>query len=59
MLDTYRETIPPGALDELYRLADTLCGRTLQYINSTRSGGGVAEILHCLVPLTEAPGLHH
>jgi trehalose synthase len=57
MLDAYRDIVPPGALDELWRLAEALRGRTLQHINSTRSGGGVAEILHNLVPLTAALGI--
>jgi trehalose synthase len=58
MLEAYRDVVPSSALDELYCLADALRGRTLQHINSTRSGGGVAELLSRLVPLTEALGVH-
>jgi trehalose synthase len=57
VLDAYRDIAPPGALEELYRLSDTLRGRALQHISSTRSGGGVAEILQRLVPLTDALGI--
>lgn len=57
MIETYREVVSQSVLDELYRLAEALQGRTLQHINSTRSGGGVAEILHRLVPLTNALGI--
>ena len=35
-----------------------LHGRTLQHVNSTVSGGRVAEILHWLVPLTEPLGIN-
>ncbi len=57
MLDAYRGVVPDEALNEVYDLAAALRGRTLQHINSTRSGGGVAEILHRLVPLTESLGI--
>lgn len=57
MIEAYREIVSQHVLDELYRLADALNGRTLQHINSTRNGGGVAEILHRLLPLTESLGI--
>ena len=57
MIEAYREIVPPSVLDDLFRLAEALRGRTLQHINSTRNGGGVAEILHHLVPLTSALGI--
>lgn len=49
--ESYRDIAPPGAIDLGYRLADLLKGRRLLHVNSTRWGGGVAEMLHRLVPL--------
>jgi trehalose synthase len=57
MLEAYRGVVPDEALSEVYDLAAALRGRTLQHINSTGTGGGVAEILHRLVPLTESLGI--
>lgn len=57
MLEAYRGVVSEEALSEVYDLAAALRGRTLQHINSTGSGGGVAEILHRLVPLTESLGI--
>ena len=57
MLDAYRGVVPEEALREVYDLAAALRGRTLQHINSTATGGGVAEILHRLVPLTKSLGI--
>lgn len=57
MLEAYRPFAPSPMLGEIYRLADALRGRTLQHVNSTRAGGGVAEILNRLVPLAESIGI--
>lgn len=57
MFEPYQEIVGQPVLDELMRLAEALRGRTLQHVNSTRNGGGVAEILHRLTPLTEALGI--
>jgi trehalose synthase len=57
VLEDYRPFAPPAMLDDIYRLAEALRGRTLQHVNSTRAGGGVAEILHRLVPLTASLGI--
>jgi len=40
-------------LDELRALAAQLSGRTVQMVNSTAMGGGVAEILNRLIPLIQ------
>ena len=58
MIETYRGVAPDSTLTELTILAEALQGRTLQHLNATRSGGGVAELLHRLVPWTEALGIH-
>jgi trehalose synthase len=42
----------------LYRLAEHLHGKTIQNINSTLVGGGVAEILTRMVPLLERLGIN-
>ena len=57
MIETYRGIAPDSTLNELTILAEALQGRTLQHLNATRSGGGVAELLHRLVPWTEALGI--
>jgi trehalose synthase len=44
-------------LEELELLAANLKGKTIQNINSTFSGGGVAEILSRMIPLLEQLGV--
>jgi trehalose synthase len=46
-----------SCLEELELLAANLKGKTIQNINSTFSGGGVAEILSRMVPLLEQLGV--
>lgn len=50
-LEAYREVCPPGTLDIIYKLAEKLKGKSLLHVNSTRLGGGVAEMLHRLIPM--------
>jgi len=56
-LDDYAAVIGAGELDELRALAKPLQGRTVEMVNSTAVGGGVAEILNRFVPLAEELGL--
>ncbi len=56
-LDDYRQVVPPGTIDLLRRLADRLRGRSLLHVNSTRVGGGVAEMLHRYLPLFQELGI--
>jgi trehalose synthase len=56
-LDDYREIAGPGVIDELRVLSERVRGRRMQHINSTRVGGGVAELLTRLVPLFNELGL--
>lgn len=56
-LEDYREVAPPGTVDLLHRLSEKVKGRSLLNINSTRFGGGVAEILTRLVPLLNELGV--
>jgi trehalose synthase len=56
-LNDYKEVAPKGSIDFLKRLADKLEGKGILHINSTKLGGGVAEILNSLVPLFNDVGL--
>jgi trehalose synthase len=56
-IDDYRAVVGDQVIDELYQLSKYLKGRQLQHINSTRVGGGVAEILQRMTPLTNELGL--
>jgi len=57
LLDDYAAVAGPEVIDRLRQLARPLAGRTVVHVNSTRLGGGVAEILAKLVPLTRELGL--
>jgi trehalose synthase len=52
-LENYAEVVGAGEIEELRVLAKPLRGRSIEMINSTAVGGGVAEILNRLVPLAE------
>lgn len=52
-LDDYADLLGAGEIAELRALAGRLEGRTIQMINSTSVGGGVAEMLNRIVPLVE------
>lgn len=52
-LDDYAQLLGAGEIEELRALAKPLRGRSIEMINSTAVGGGVAEILNRLVPLAE------
>ena len=56
-LTDYAGVIGEGEIEELRALAKPLAGRTVEMVNSTAVGGGVAEILNRLVPLGEELGL--
>lgn len=56
-LDDYREVTPKGTVEFLRRLAERVRGRRFLHVNSTRHGGGVAEILSRLVPLMTELGV--
>jgi trehalose synthase len=57
-LDDYAGLLGAGEIEELRALAKPLRGRSIEMINSTAIGGGVAEILNRLVPLAEELDLH-
>jgi len=56
-LEDYQEFAGPGVIEELRALAGRVAGRSMQHINSTPVGGGVAEILTRLVPLLRELGV--
>jgi trehalose synthase len=56
-LNDYAPVVGQEVIEQLQRLADRLGPRKFVHINSTRSGGGVAEILSRAAPLLEQLGL--
>ena len=57
-LEEYARILGEGEIEELRALAKPLRGRSIEMINSTAVGGGVAEILTRLLPLGEQLGLN-
>lgn len=57
LLDAYAEVAGADVIDHLRQLAAPLQGMRVVHVNSTRVGGGVAEILEKLVPLTRELGI--
>lgn len=56
-IEPYRNVAPRGTVDFLLRLAGRVQGRRFVHVNSTREGGGVAEILNRLVPIMRDLGI--
>ena len=56
-LRDYETVVDHSVIEELRLLGDRLSGRIIQHINSTYTGGGVAEILEHLVPLLNQLGV--
>ncbi|MEW6412791.1 MAG: glycosyltransferase [Candidatus Zixiibacteriota bacterium] len=57
-LDAYEEVAGKVAVSQLRQLANSLAGASVVHVNSTKAGGGVAEILHWLIPLMNDLGIH-
>ena len=57
ILADYRSIVPPELMAEIDELAERLRGKRVLHVNATAFGGGVAEILYTLVPLTSDVGL--
>jgi trehalose synthase len=57
MLNQYAPIVGANVIDQLRQLAQPLKGMKVVHVNSTREGGGVAEILHRLIPLKRELGL--
>jgi trehalose synthase len=56
-LADYQGSVDPEILEEIERLSKQLKGLKVVHVNSTKLGGGVAEILRSLVPLMNGLGL--
>ena len=56
-LDDYRGVVADEALSQLEQVARDLKGARVVHVNSTKQGGGVAEILAWLTPLMNDLGL--
>ncbi len=57
MLSQYRGIAPKGQLELLKILGSKLSGRSILHVNSTKAGGGVAELLHRIMPIMNGMGL--
>ena len=57
MLSDYEPIVGRGTIEELRLLGEKLSGTVIQNINSTFTGGGVAEILSRMVPLLNQLGV--
>ncbi len=50
-IQDYSKVVRPEVIDQLHQLAAPLAGAKVVHVNSTKLGGGVAEILDRLIPL--------
>lgn len=57
MISQYSGIAPKGDLVLLQKLGEKLRDRSFLHINSTRAGGGVAEILHRMIPILKEIGI--
>lgn len=57
VLDSYARIVGDEVIDHLRQLAASLVGMKVMHVNSTKEGGGVAEILNWLIPLKRELGL--
>lgn len=56
-LAEYRGVIDDSLIEEVRSLAGALKGARIAHVNATDSGGGVAEILHSIIPLYRDLGI--
>lgn len=57
MIDQYKGIAPKGDLALLRKLGEVFTGKSFLHVNSTREGGGVAEILHRMIPILRDLGI--
>ena len=57
LLEQYAVIVGNEVIDHLKQLANPLKGMKIIHINSTKEGGGVAEILNQLIPLKRELGI--
>jgi trehalose synthase len=58
MIEQYSGIAPRGDLLLLDKLSESLQKKSFLHINSTRAGGGVAEILQRMIPILESLGIN-
>ncbi len=58
-LDRYRRFVGEELLAHIYHIAASLAGLHILHFNTTAKGGGVAELLHALLPIMEELGIKH
>ncbi len=56
-LEEFEPIVGPVVIDQLRRMAERLGRKSLVHINSTRVGGGVAELLSQIIPLWTELGI--
>ncbi len=56
-LESYKDIVGEDVISYLHQLANLLKGKRVVHVNSTKTGGGVAEILNRLVPLMQQLGI--
>jgi len=56
-LSAYESVVGEAEVEQIRMLAAPMAGATIQHLNSTYAGGGVAELLSRLVPLMNDVGL--
>jgi trehalose synthase len=57
LLEQYALIVGNEVIDQLKQLANPLKGMKILHVNSTKEGGGVAEILNRLIPLKKELGI--
>lgn len=57
-LEKYKSIVGETTIEEIRTIAEKLSHKSVCHVNSTSFGGGVAEILHRLVPLMRDVGLN-
>jgi len=57
-LQSYEPIVGPAVLNQLWQLAGNLEGARVVHVNSTRAGGGVAEILSWMIPFMKELGVN-
>lgn len=59
LLDRYIGLVDESQIAAIYEVASSLHGLRVLHMNTTDQGGGVAEILHELLPVMEDLGIRH
>jgi trehalose synthase len=57
LLDRYKRFVGEDLLERIYQAAESLTGLRILHLNTTAQGGGVAELLHTLIPVMDELGI--